>query len=350
MVTSSIVLVTEGRWRRVPAGRKPFRFARREALTAYPGMPARLYVAHLTFRRRARRRRVGHIARRRRRRTAATRRLFSALLALFPAANPCASGRFFRWRVSLKHPRRPATTSAIPPTTATPRPSAPLTAPPLATPAPSLTWIPPRHLRPAAWAACSSATYSDLVRPHLGLSSAARQARTRRRAGRHPPARRSHHLPQPLRPSRRPDPPPHRYHTDPLRHAPRQRAVPARRPASTRSLELDWWQSHQVRRPPHSPRFPPLRSMRAPWNRNEALWGGFVFRRARGRRLPLGYTALFDGFADIGDYRAHRTGNVADWGLRAALVHGGAAHESVRTRSGLRRSGRARHLVVHARG
>jgi L-ascorbate metabolism protein UlaG (beta-lactamase superfamily) len=40
--------------------------------------------------------------------------------------------------------------------------------------------------------------------------------------------------------------------------------------------------------------------MRAPWNRNDALWGGFVFRARDGSAYHSGDTALFDGFRDIG--------------------------------------------------
>jgi L-ascorbate metabolism protein UlaG (beta-lactamase superfamily) len=51
-------------------------------------------------------------------------------------------------------------------------------------------------------------------------------------------------------------------------------------------------------------------SMRAPWNRNEALWGGFVFRGPEGAAYHSGDTALFDGFAEIGE----RAGPIA-WAM-----------------------------------
>src|SRR5262249_47967201 len=50
----------------------------------------------------------------------------------------------------------------------------------------------------------------------------------------------------------------------------------------TRVVELDWWQSH--REGDLEITLVPARhwSMRAPWNRNDALWGGFVIRSAEG--------------------------------------------------------------------
>src|SRR5438045_8233600 len=41
-------------------------------------------------------------------------------------------------------------------------------------------------------------------------------------------------------------------------------------------------------------------SMRAPWNRNEALWGGFVFRGPEGVAYHSDDTARLDGFTEIG--------------------------------------------------
>ena len=67
-----------------------------------------------------------------------------------------------------------------------------------------------------------------------------------------------------------------------------------------RVVELDWWQSHVVDGVEIT--VVPARhwSMRAPWNRNDALWGGFVYRAAEGVAYHSGDTALFDGFAEIG--------------------------------------------------
>jgi N-acyl-phosphatidylethanolamine-hydrolysing phospholipase D len=75
-------------------------------------------------------------------------------------------------------------------------------------------------------------------------------------------------------------------------------------------VELDWWQSHQVGALTITA--VPARhwSMRAPWNRNDMLWGGFVFRGPEGVAYHSGDTALFDGFAEIG----RRTGPI-DWAM-----------------------------------
>ena len=50
--------------------------------------------------------------------------------------------------------------------------------------------------------------------------------------------------------------------------------------------------------------------MRAPWNRNDALWSGFVYRAAEGVAYHSGDTALFDGFSEIGQ----RLGPI-DWAM-----------------------------------
>jgi len=65
-------------------------------------------------------------------------------------------------------------------------------------------------------------------------------------------------------------------------------------------VELDWWQSHTVDGLEIT--LVPARhwSMRAPWNRNDGLWGGFVYRSADGVAYHSGDTALFDGFSEIG--------------------------------------------------
>ena len=75
-------------------------------------------------------------------------------------------------------------------------------------------------------------------------------------------------------------------------------------------VELDWWQSHRIGALEITA--VPARhwSMRAPWNRNETLWGGFVFRGPEGAAYHSGDTALFDGFAEIGE----RAGPI-DWAM-----------------------------------
>jgi L-ascorbate metabolism protein UlaG (beta-lactamase superfamily) len=68
----------------------------------------------------------------------------------------------------------------------------------------------------------------------------------------------------------------------------------------TRVVELDWWQSH-VEGDVEITLVPARHwSMRQPWDRNDALWGGFVFRTREGTAYHSGDTALFDGFREIG--------------------------------------------------
>jgi len=75
-------------------------------------------------------------------------------------------------------------------------------------------------------------------------------------------------------------------------------------------VELEWWQSHRAGALEITA--VPARhwSMRAPWNRNDMLWGGFVYRGPEGVAYHSGDTALFDGFAEIG----RRVGPI-DWAM-----------------------------------
>jgi L-ascorbate metabolism protein UlaG (beta-lactamase superfamily) len=75
-------------------------------------------------------------------------------------------------------------------------------------------------------------------------------------------------------------------------------------------VELDWWQSHEVGGLTITA--VPARhwSMRMPWNRNDMLWGGFVYAAKEGVAYHSGDTALFDGFAEIG----RRAGPI-DWAM-----------------------------------
>jgi L-ascorbate metabolism protein UlaG (beta-lactamase superfamily) len=75
-------------------------------------------------------------------------------------------------------------------------------------------------------------------------------------------------------------------------------------------VELDWWQSHRVK--DLEVTLVPARhwSMRMPWDRNDGLWGGFVYRAPEGVAYHSGDTALFDGFREIGE----RAGPI-DWAL-----------------------------------
>jgi L-ascorbate metabolism protein UlaG (beta-lactamase superfamily) len=87
-------------------------------------------------------------------------------------------------------------------------------------------------------------------------------------------------------------------------------AATLRRAGLSRVVELDWWQAH--REGDVEVTLVPARhwSMRAPWNRNQALWGGFVVRSRDGVVYHAGDTAYFDGFAEIGA----RVGPI-DWAL-----------------------------------
>jgi L-ascorbate metabolism protein UlaG (beta-lactamase superfamily) len=112
----------------------------------------------------------------------------------------------------------------------------------------------------------------------------------------------------------------HRDHLDPwsleqLGSAPRF-VVPLGNGDLVRSLgaeqvdELDWWQSLDLGSIEVT--LVPARhwSMRYPWDRNDALWGGFVIRSNEGAAYHSGDTAFFDGFAEI----ARRAGAI-DWAM-----------------------------------
>jgi L-ascorbate metabolism protein UlaG (beta-lactamase superfamily) len=64
-------------------------------------------------------------------------------------------------------------------------------------------------------------------------------------------------------------------------------------------VELDWWESHRAGELELT--FVPARhwSMRMPWNRNDALWGGFVIRGPEGVAYHSGDTAWGEHFAEI---------------------------------------------------
>ena len=79
---------------------------------------------------------------------------------------------------------------------------------------------------------------------------------------------------------------------------------------ATKVTELDWWQSSTLGELEIT--LVPARhwSMRFPWDRNDALWGGFVVRGPEGAVYHSGDTAFFDGFAEIG----RRLGPI-DWAM-----------------------------------
>jgi L-ascorbate metabolism protein UlaG (beta-lactamase superfamily) len=74
--------------------------------------------------------------------------------------------------------------------------------------------------------------------------------------------------------------------------------------------ELDWWEPVRVGQVEIT--LVPARhwSMRTPFDRDDALWGGFVLRAPEGTAYHSGDTGFFDGFAEIGK----RTGPI-DWAM-----------------------------------
>ena len=77
-----------------------------------------------------------------------------------------------------------------------------------------------------------------------------------------------------------------------------------------RVVELDWWETH--RHGDLEVTLVPARhwSMRTPFDRDDALWGGFVARGPEGAVYHSGDTAMFDGFVEIGE----RAGPI-DWAM-----------------------------------
>jgi L-ascorbate metabolism protein UlaG (beta-lactamase superfamily) len=75
-------------------------------------------------------------------------------------------------------------------------------------------------------------------------------------------------------------------------------------------IELDWWKSADLGSIEVA--LVPARhwSMRYPWDRNDALWGGFVVRSNEGVAYHAGDTAFWDTFAEIG-----KTFGPIDWAM-----------------------------------
>ena len=75
-------------------------------------------------------------------------------------------------------------------------------------------------------------------------------------------------------------------------------------------IELDWWESRRIGELEIT--LVPARhwSMRAPWNRNDTLWGGYVVRAPEGVAYHSGDTAWGDHFAQI----AAKVGAI-DWAM-----------------------------------
>src|SRR5690606_16551972 len=77
-----------------------------------------------------------------------------------------------------------------------------------------------------------------------------------------------------------------------------------------RIVELDWWESTRVLDLEIT--LVPSRhwSMRHPWDRNDALWGGYLLRAPEGTAHHSGDTAFFEELARIGQ----RAGGI-DWAM-----------------------------------
>jgi L-ascorbate metabolism protein UlaG (beta-lactamase superfamily) len=74
--------------------------------------------------------------------------------------------------------------------------------------------------------------------------------------------------------------------------------------------ELGWWGSTSLGEVKIA--LVPARhwSMRVPWDRNDALWGGYLIQSSDGTAYHSGDTAFFDGFTEIGE----RAGAI-DWAM-----------------------------------
>jgi len=97
---------------------------------------------------------------------------------------------------------------------------------------------------------------------------------------------------------------------EPLYIAPLGHAAVLKSAGARRIVELDWWESAEVGRLEVT--LVPARhwSMRAPWDRNEALWGGYLMRGPEGTAYHSGDTGFFEDFARIGE----RAGAI-DWAM-----------------------------------
>ncbi|WP_437731035.1 MBL fold metallo-hydrolase [Sorangium sp. So ce1335] len=96
----------------------------------------------------------------------------------------------------------------------------------------------------------------------------------------------------------------------PLYIAPVGHEAVLRKAGAQRIVELDWWGVTTVGGVEIT--LVPARhwSMRFPWDRNDALWGGYLMRADEGTAYHSGDTAFFDGFAEIG-----RRAGAIDWAM-----------------------------------
>jgi len=75
-------------------------------------------------------------------------------------------------------------------------------------------------------------------------------------------------------------------------------------------VELDWWQSHEHRGVTFTLVPQQHWSMRYPWDRDEALWGGWVCRSSEGATYHAGDNGWFEHFRTIRE----RVGAI-DWAM-----------------------------------
>ena len=124
------------------------------------------------------------------------------------------------------------------------------------------------------------------------------------------------------------------------------RSATAPRLATPNVVELDWWQTHAIGALEIT--LVPARhwSMRDAVEPQRHAVGRLRDRGPEGTAYHSGDTAWGDHFAEIGARSRDRLGDAADRRLRAALVHGAAAHRS--RRGGARRSPTlgAKHLLA----
>jgi L-ascorbate metabolism protein UlaG (beta-lactamase superfamily) len=75
-------------------------------------------------------------------------------------------------------------------------------------------------------------------------------------------------------------------------------------------VELGWWEDHRIGDVTYSLVPQQHWSMRVPWDRDTALWGGWVVRGPEGAAYHAGDTAYFSHFGEIGE----RKGPI-DWAM-----------------------------------
>ena len=119
------------------------------------------------------------------------------------------------------------------------------------------------------------------------------------------------------------------------RHAARATAVSCGQPAFVGSRNSTGGRSAQSSSVPITLTPAHHFSARGPFDRNRALWGGFMLTADRARIYFAGDTAYAPFFHDIRQRLGpDRPGAAPDWRVRASLVHAERAHESGRGGAG----------------